>query len=114
MKKFLSPIESEAIDLLISVLVKYNESAPIKTKPLLAELNAKFSIPNYFVDTRLRMFCNYLRTNAILPLMSTSKGYFVTENPAIILNQIKSLVGRADSIDSCAEGLKVFYKKYTS
>ena len=110
--KQLTPTEQDAVNLLISVLKQHDESSPIKAKELLAELNNQFYIKTYFVDSLLRKFCNYLRSNAVLPVISGSKGYFITENPQIILNQIKSLINRADSIDNCAEGLKVLYNKY--
>ena len=114
MKKNLSSKESMAVGLLISILTDHTEANPIKAKQLLVELNDQIHIPNFVTDSKLRGYCNYLRSNAILPVISGSQGYFVTKDPDIILKQIKSLINRADAIDNCAEGLKIFYKKFSS
>lgn len=55
---------------------------------------------------RLRKFVNYIRKNSLLPIIATSNGYFLSEDPAVIESQIKSLNQRAKSIRDAAEGLK--------
>ena len=53
---------------------------------------------------------NHIRTNGLLPLMASSKGYYVSFDKKDIESQIKSLKQRANSINGCAEGLKKFIK----
>ena len=74
-------------------------------------MNEFLSNKNYKIKIngpRLRKFVNHIRTNSILPLIATSKGYFVTDDKEIILTQIVSLMQRANSIEGCAQGLKEF------
>ena len=59
---------------------------------------------------RLRKIVNYIRTNALQPLMATSKGYFVSNDVNVIMDQIQSLNQRAKSIRDCAHGLELLIK----
>lgn len=57
-------------------------------------------------SVRLRKFTNYLRKNAMLPIIATSNGYFISENPDVIKSQIRSLKQRSRSIYDAAQGLE--------
>lgn len=61
-------------------------------------------------DVKLRMLINYMRTHDILPVCSTSKGYFISYDKKVLEKQIVSLSQRANSIMSCAYGLERFIK----
>lgn len=61
-------------------------------------------------DVKLRKLINYMRTHDILPVCSTSKGYFISYDEKVIKKQIVSLSQRANSIVSCAYGLERFIK----
>jgi len=51
-----------------------------------------------------------MRTHDILPVCSTSKGYFISYDKKVLEKQIVSLSQRANSIMSCAYGLERFIK----
>jgi len=57
---------------------------------------------------RIRKVVNYIRTNNKVPfLMATSRGYYVSDSTDEILEYVKSLKDRADSIyhvAKCLEG----------
>jgi len=53
----------------------------------------------------LRKLTHFLRCNSILPLIATSKGYYVSYDNAEIDKQIKSLQERAAAIIESANGL---------
>jgi len=57
-------------------------------------------------EPRLRKMCNYIRSTGMLPLIATSDGYYVSNEPEEIEAQINSLRQRARSIDNCADGLE--------
>jgi hypothetical protein len=61
-------------------------------------------------DVKLRKLINYMRTHDILPICSTSKGYFVSYDESVLKKQIVSLSQRANSVMSCAYGLERFIK----
>jgi hypothetical protein len=61
-------------------------------------------------DVKLRRLINYMRTHDILPICSTSKGYFISYDKKVLEKQIVSLSQRANSIMSCAYGLERFIK----
>jgi hypothetical protein len=61
-------------------------------------------------DVKLRKLINYIRTHDILPVCSTSKGYFISYDKKVLEKQIVSLSQRANSIMSCAYGLERFIK----
>lgn len=115
----LNDFEKSLIPVLIKCFSKYKESNPIKAPAVVSGVNAWLvNTPSSsgkksqkFTDTRLRKCVNYIRTNGLLPLISTSKGYFVSYDSKTINDQIVSLNQRASSIARCADGLKVFIEK---
>jgi hypothetical protein len=91
----------------------HKQENPIKAPAIVEAMNAKreqYGFKAKFTEARLRKFVNYIRTNALLPLIATSAGYFVTENPEVILSQIRSLKDRAKGIMQAADGLRTFIK----
>jgi len=62
-------------------------------------------------DVRLRKFVNYMRVYSILPVIGTSRGYYISYNPEEVEKQIKSLMQRANSTRSAAKGLLKILKK---
>tara|TARA_R100001463_G_scaffold11977_5_gene33136 strand:+ start:5322 stop:5684 length:363 start_codon:yes stop_codon:yes gene_type:complete len=56
---------------------------------------------------RIRKLVNYIRTNDKVPfLMATSRGYYVAESQEEVIEYIKSLKDRADSIYHVARCLE--------
>jgi hypothetical protein len=59
-------------------------------------------------EPRLRKITNFLRSAKILPVMATSKGYYISFNKDEIAKQILSLEQRRDAIQSAIDGLKLW------
>lgn len=55
---------------------------------------------------KLRKWCNYFRSNSLILLIATSKGYSISTDEQIIDGQISSLMQRSNQIKKAAEGLK--------
>lgn len=102
--------EKSLLPMLIKGLSNKSSEEPIKASDIVSKMN-KFNngtnLPKMH-DVRLRKMVNYIRTNGLLPIIATSKGYFVSYDENIILEQIESLTQRAKSIEKCANGLYKF------
>lgn len=102
------------VKVLLLGLSKRNKNNPLKANELVKIINTnkdKYGIKSTFTSVRLRKCCNYIRTNGLLPIIATSKGYYVSEDKMEILKQIESLEQRASSILKSAEGLKRIINK---
>ena len=103
--------EFEILPLVVHGFAKYNKDNPIKASLIVKRLNIYLLEKGYRIkmtDVRLRKMVNYIRSNSLIPLIATSKGYFTSKNKETIQDQVKSLLERARSIERCAEGLKKF------
>jgi hypothetical protein len=105
--------EKKLIPVLIKGFKNHKKENPIRAQKIVAAINSsqeKFKIiPNYvFSEVRLRRLCNFIRSKGILPLMATSKGYYVSYDKAEIESQIKSLTERGEAIINSAKGLHRF------
>lgn len=89
---------------------KYTKANPIKAPEIVKRFNQSDIAKQYIklTEPRLRKICNYIRSNAMIPLIATSSGYFVSNDKEEIEKQIKSLVERSNSIRQCADGLTKF------
>jgi len=90
---------------------KHGETNPIKAPVIVTQMNEYLSRKKSKLkmnEVRLRKFCNYIRSNSLLPLIATSDGYYVSDDHEKIRSQIKSLRERASSISKCADGLTAF------
>jgi hypothetical protein len=59
-------------------------------------------------EPRLRKIVNHIRQNAILPVIATSKGYYMADCAEDVIGQIKSLQDRIDAIEAAKNGLRKF------
>jgi hypothetical protein len=57
-------------------------------------------------EPRLRKITNFLRSAKILPVIATSKGYYISYDKNEIEKQIKSLEQRVAGIQTAIDGLK--------
>lgn len=95
-------------------LFKRTKDRPIKNKSISAELyfyrNRKVNI----AEARVRKLIHFVRVNDLVPcLVSTSQGYFVSDDPAIVESCIKSLRERCNSINEVKNALeKQYHKKF--
>lgn len=105
--------ELKIVQLLIKGFANRKKDNPIKGSEAVESIN-KFitGMPEFngynFSEPRLRKCCNYIRVNGMLPLIASTKGYYVSYNQDEIKAQIKSLEDRANAILSSANGLKKF------
>ena len=103
--------EKEILQLVIHGFRGYKKSSPIKAELIVKRMNVFLENNGYKIrltQPRLRKLVNYIRSNGLLPLIATSNGYFTSDCKLTILEQIKSLQERANSIERCAQGLKKF------
>jgi len=59
-------------------------------------------------EPRLRKICNFIRSHSLMPLIATSKGYYVSYDKIEIQAQIQSLEERASAILNTVKGMKQF------
>lgn len=55
---------------------------------------------------KMRMICNYLRSEAFVPIVSTRSGYSIENSPEVLLKQYNSLQSRASKIIDAANGMR--------
>jgi len=111
--KELSEDEFSMLPNLIQILQEHpNMSAAIFSEDLCRKMAVRYQVEK-FPGSRLRKMTNYLRVNGILPVIATSKGYYISYDKEMIESQIKSLLERASSIRKSAYGLQKFlYPNY--
>ena len=101
--------EKKLVKIMINGLKKRIGIGPVKAYEIIEIINDKY--PDIkFSGPRLRKLTNLIRSLSILPLIATSKGYYVSYDQDTIKSQIKSLEERADAILNSAKGLKKFIK----
>jgi hypothetical protein len=105
----LTPKELELVELVMNGFNGYRKDSPIKAPEICAGMNKYLSENNIkmkFTSVRLRKFVNYIRANSLLPLIATSKGYYVTDSQDEIDSCVESLKNRANGILEAAKGLE--------
>jgi len=106
--------EKKILPILINGFKSRTKEKPIKAPEICKAINNRLSehgLKRKFSEVKLRKMTNLIRTNAILPLIATSDGYYVSYDQNEIRNQIKSLNERAQAILSSANGLQIFLKQ---
>jgi hypothetical protein len=104
--------EKSFLKSLIRLFKEHSVDNPIKEPQVLKEINFQSNLfGKRLGGPRLRKLCNLIRSRSIIPLIATSKGYYVSYDQNEIEKQIKSLVERAEAILSGAEGMEKFLKK---
>lgn len=100
--------ESSMLDSLKEVFrVELSSVKKIKSVDLCKRLNAHTPDINWCAD-RLRKFCRYYRSEGLLPIITTSDGYYISYDVAEIASQVANLRGRAKSSLEDADGLEKF------
>ena len=89
----------------VPYLQKILENKTAETNMLLSQVAIK-----KISDVILRKLIHYMRTHDIMPICSSSQGYFVSYDEKILVSQIISLSKRGNCILSCAYGLERFIK----
>jgi hypothetical protein len=107
--KELNQEELKLVPVLIEKFSNHSYANPIKAPDIVNEMNNNIGCSNALMTgPRLRKLCNHIRSNGLLPLIATSKGYFISTDKDVIKSQIRSLRQRANSINNCADGLEEF------
>lgn len=89
---------------MVKFLEKKTKKNPIKANEIILGLKNNWGID--LKPVRLRKIINYYRVNSVLPIMSSSKGYYVSYDKKEIEKMIDSLGQRATSIMSAGLGLQ--------
>lgn len=92
------------------VLGKVLSNIPLYSGDLLKRVNLHFDEENQFNPSTLREAINYVRSKGLLPVISTSKGYWISYDKREIFKTILSLRSRAKSINAAADGLLTHIK----
>lgn len=101
----LSDYEMSLVPVMVKGFQNHKIDNPIKAPEIIRAMKEK----GYKLsEPRLRKICNYIRSNAVLPLIATSNGYYVSHDKTEIQKQIESLKERARSIFQCAAGMEKF------
>jgi hypothetical protein len=95
---------------LVPVIIKglYNKRRPedaVHGAAICQAVSAKYG---KLTEPRLRKITNFLRSAKILPVMATSRGYYISYDREEIEKQILSLQQRAEAIQQAIEGLKLW------
>lgn len=100
------------------ILLSANKLRPILNDDILYELNkvvSKLKDEGHDIkpvsSSRLRKMINNMRVNSTLPIISNSKGYFVSYDNADIAEMIVSLKWRSAAILEAAYGLQYIIKQ---
>lgn len=97
--------ELELLPIIIQGLSTKTKSNPIKEPEIVSKMrNSGYKLSG----ERLRKIINHIRCHGLLPVIGTSKGYYVSYDKDEIFKQIKSLNQRANSIINSAKGLNKF------
>ena len=78
---------------------------PVLASEIINGVNKNLNLKTKLTDARLRKIINYYRTESILPVISTYKGYFVSYDEKDINDMMQSLCERGNSIIQCSFGL---------
>lgn len=99
------------IPFLMKVLLSTNISKPMFGKDIVTLVNDKLQLNEVFNQFRLRVCINYMRKTEMLPIISGSKGYWVSYNVEEMIINAESLESRANSILHASNGMRAMIKK---
>ena len=103
----LTDAEMKFIPLLVAGFSRYTKDNPIKEPDIVTRFNER-NPGMKLTGARLRKLVNHIRVNGLLPLIATSKGYYVSYDKTEVQAQIRSLNERANSILKCSKGMEKF------
>jgi hypothetical protein len=106
----LTGFQLHLIKSVIEIISNFHKDKPIKSHDLINLINQKLMLDKdeRLTPVRFRKICNYIRSNGLLPLIATSKGYYVCYDSDEVSLQITSLQERAEAIINSANGLKIY------
>lgn len=110
----LKPLTLEEKDIILPILIKLlklktSPESPIVSDKIIKFMNDKKETIGFkcnFSNQRLMKLINYIRSFGLLPIISGSNGYYVSDRKDEIVSMIESLESRIDSIRAAQQGLK--------
>jgi len=96
---------------LVSAFKKRTKDNPVTAPEIVSGVNANITLTQKFSERRLRKIINYYRVQGILPIISTSKGYYTSYEVKDIEFMITSLSQRANSILEGCYGMQRILKE---
>ena len=108
--KELTPDELVISETIKDILLLHGPENQITGISICAKINASYTrgANTKLTGARLRKIVNHLRSNGILPIIATQKGYYSSYDTETIQSQIRSLKERAAGIHQAAHGLSRF------
>lgn len=101
-----APLTEEEMRLLPIIVAglktKVGKEMAIHGATICEKMSEKFG---KLTEPRLRKIVNHIRTNGILPVIATSKGYYVSHDRDEVYAQIQSLEQRRNAINQAIQGL---------
>lgn len=115
-EEYTSPLTDDEKKLVVWIMKGFETRTiknPIVSRDIMAGVNARldtYGVKTKLTEARLRKIVNYIRKNSLQPLMGTTRGYYLSDDPVEIRRQIQSLKDRSDAILTAARGLEEFLK----
>ena len=100
--------ELATISKVCEVLSIYTKANPVKSPALVKHINNELRKEQWHVqitEVRLRKIVHTIRATGMLPVIATSKGYYISYDVDDVCAQVRSLIERGQSIDACAKGM---------
>ena len=93
---------------LVRVVIKglanhVGEEEAIKGRAICLAVSQKYT---KLTEARLRKIINFIRAKKILPVIATSRGYYISHDKDVIKREIESLRGRQAGIQAAIDGLE--------
>ena len=111
--KRLTNREVSQIPKVVKLLKCIKKKSPMKEQELLELINGRINDFN-INGVKLRQIINYIRSNSLLSVIATSKGYYSSSDVVEIEKQILSLQNRIDRLECAKKGMQEILNKINS
>lgn len=110
----LTKMEMGHVDTIYNLLLQATKQKQLSNGQLLAEINWRSESEEKLTPPRIRKIIRYLRINKKVPIIATSKGYFISNNIEELKKQSKSLGQRAKQNLKLKETFDLLIKAHQS
>ena len=97
--------EKKLVPVIIKGFMAHGKDDPVKAPVIISKLRSRGL---KITQPRLRKIVNFLRSESIVPVIATAKGYYVSHDKQELKKQVQSLYERAAAITNSAKGLEQF------
>ena len=113
MKK-LEKMTMEDVNILLPLLIKMfklksSKDKVLKTRDIVTFFNNKrneIGLKTQMTTQRLQKLINYIRCNSLLPIISTSSGYYYSMDNKDIMETILNFESRIEAMKAAVEGMR--------